>query len=560
MTVISETEKRFLSGLIVFTGVFTGLVISPAVSNDPINIPKICALIVCAAIIAGLVLAKVKVYWKLLNKKFAIVLSLFLLQLLAVLLFSGAPFNQQFYGTFGRNTGFLAYLSLMIISVGASLAANQITLRRIALSLVFMGTISTLYGLLQTSGNDPIKWNNPYNAVITFLGNPNFASSFLGICGIVSFACLLGNLKNRIVSLLLVIQISLILFLTLRSDSQQGVLVFASGIAIVIFVYLSKHRVFSARKFLYPYIAIAGTLGTLVFFATLKLGPLADLIYKLSVRQRGFYWRAAREMMLSHPIFGVGLDSYGDWYFAERSANAAFHTPLVQTNSAHNVFLDLGASGGFPLFILNILLSLLTLWAVIRIFRRQKEFNWVFAALLSAWIAYQAQAIISINQLGLGVWGWILMGSLIGFEYQTRESVGEVDDKQPRIKKRANQTSLSTTVGAVTGLIIGAVVAGQIFTADANFRTGLASQDANKAIAAALAHPEDLNRTLQIASALASNSLIPQANELLDHIIKKNPRSFGAWELKYRITVPNSAQWVEAKNKLNSLNPKALIE
>ena len=557
---ISETEKKFLSGLIIFTGVFTGLVISPSVSNDPINIPKISTLIVCAAIIAGLILAKVKAYWSLLNKKFAIILGLFLLQLLAVLAFSGAPFNQQFYGTFGRNTGFLAYFSLIIISMGVSLAANQITLRRVALSLVFMGSISTFYGLLQTSGNDPIKWNNPYNAVITFLGNPNFASSFLGICGIVTFACLLGSLRNRVVSLLLVVQILLILFLTLRSASQQGVLVFASGIAIVIFVYMSKHPVFSARKFVYPYIAIAGTLGTLVFFATLKLGPLADVIYKLSVRQRGFYWRAAREMMLSNPIFGVGLDSYGDWYFAERSANAAFHTPLVQTNSAHNVFLDLGASGGFPLFILNILLSILTLLAVIRIFRRQKEFNWVFAALLSAWIAYQAQAIISINQLGLGVWGWIIMGSLIGFEYQTRNTSGLAEDKQPRIKRRTNQTSLSTTVGAVLGLIIGAVVAGQIFMADANFRRALKSQDANQAIAAALAHPEDLNRTLQIASALASNSLIPQSKELLNHITELNPRSFGAWELKFRLAEPNSAEWVEAKNKLNVLNPKDLID
>lgn len=556
---IPTSEKKFLAGLIIFSGVFTGLVISPSISNDPINIPKLCVLIICASIVIGLVAAKINTYWKLLNRNFVILLSLFLLQMLAVLLFSGAPFNQQFYGTFGRNTGFLAYVSLIAIALGASLVANAITLHRIALSLVIMGSISIVYGLLQTSGNDPIKWNNPYNAVITFLGNPNFASSFLGICGIVTFACLLGSLKNRIVSLLLVLQISFILFLTLRSDSQQGVLVFTSGLAIVIFVYLSKHKVFSRKAILFPYVALAGTFGTLVFLATLKLGPLADMIYKLSVRQRGFYWRAAREMMLSHPIFGVGLDSYGDWYFAERSANAAFHTPLVQTNSAHNVFLDLGASGGFPLFIINILLSALTLLAIIRIYRRQKEFNWVFAGLLSAWIAYQAQAIISINQLGLGVWGWILMGSLIGFEYLTREDVSNQNENQSTSKKRIKQSSTSLTVGAVTGLVIGSVIAGQIFMADANFRTGLASQDANKAIAAALAQPEDLNRTLQIASALASNSLIPQANELLDHIIKKNPRSFGAWELKYKITTPNSVGWEKAKSKLKFLNPKAPI-
>lgn len=557
---ISASEKKFLAALIIFTGVSTGLVISPSVSNDPINIPKLSVLIICASIIIGLIAAKMKAYWKLLNKKFAILLSLFLLQILAVLLFSGAPFYQQFYGAFGRNTGFLAYFSLIAIALGASLVANEITLHRIAVSLVLMGSVSTVYGLLQTSGNDPIKWNNPYNAVITFLGNPNFASSFLGICGIVTFACLLGSLKNRIISLLLVLQISLILFLTLRSDSQQGVLVFTSGVAITIFVYLSKHKTFSRRTILFPYVVLAGTFGTLVFLATLKLGPLADYIYKLSVRQRGFYWRAAREMMLSNPIFGVGLDSYGDWYFTERSANAAFHTPLVQTNSAHNVFLDLGASGGFPLFIINILLSALTLLAIIRIFRRQKEFNWVFAGLFSAWFAYQAQAIISINQLGLGVWGWILMGSLIGFEYLTREVPDNPNENQPMKRKQIKQSSVSTTVGAVAGLVIGSVVAGQIFMADANFRTALNSQDANKAIAASLAQPEDLNRTLQIASILASNSLTQQANELVDHVIDKNPRSFGAWELKYRLAELNSNDWKEAKKNLNLLNPKVKIE
>ena len=152
------------------------------------------------------------------------------------------------------------------------------------------------------------------------------------------------------------------------------------------------------------------------------------------------------------------------------------------------------------------------------------------------------------------------MGSLIGFEYLTREAPDNQTENQSMRKRQIKQSSTSTTVGAVTGLIIGSVVAGQIFMADTNFRTGLQSQDANKAIAAALAHPEDLNRTLQIASALASNALIPQANELLDHIIKKKPRSFGAWELKYRITTPDSAEREKAKSKLEFLNPKAPIE
>jgi hypothetical protein len=54
----------------------------------------------------------------------------------------------------------------------------------------------------------------------------------------------------------------------------------------------------------------------------------------------------------SHPLTGVGMDSYGDWYRRSRDAQALILPgPNTTTNAAHNVFIDVFAYGGYPLFI-----------------------------------------------------------------------------------------------------------------------------------------------------------------------------------------------------------------
>jgi O-antigen ligase len=54
-----------------------------------------------------------------------------------------------------------------------------------------------------------------------------------------------------------------------------------------------------------------------------------------------------------HPLTGVGMDSYGDWYRRARSENAAtvLPGPKTITNAAHNVVIDFFAFGGWPLLL-----------------------------------------------------------------------------------------------------------------------------------------------------------------------------------------------------------------
>ena len=61
--------------------------------------------------------------------------------------------------------------------------------------------------------------------------------------------------------------------------------------------------------------------------------------------------------------------------------------------------------------------------------KRKTEFDVIFATIVAAWVAYQAQSLISINQLGLGVWGWSLSGLIIGYELNTRPDAVEGNAK-----------------------------------------------------------------------------------------------------------------------------------
>jgi len=562
---ISKTDRNVLSLIVLSAGIGAGLIITPSISMDPINIPKLSVLIPCGFVVAGIVLLSLKKYSLSMNRTFLILLSLFLIQITLVLLLAEAPFNQQFFGVSGRNTGYLAYFSLVFLSLGASFASSPKMLEKIGYSAISIGIISVFYGLLQTSGNDPVKWNNPYNAVITFLGNPNFASSSLGMCSVAAFALILGGKRSLVVKGLLLILVITSVTLTLLSKSQQGTLVFAAGSFAVLTYFLLKHPKFQNKKIQGVYFFATLTVGVITIMGMLNQGPLSSLLYKGSVRQRGFYWNAAKEMILSHPLFGIGLDSYGDWYFAKRSDNAAFLTPTTQSNSAHSIFLDLGASGGIPLFLINIALSLLTVVAIFKLIKRHKTFEWQLAAVIGMWVAYESQALISINQLGLGVWGWIFMGLIIGYEYSTRS--GNLERLEPRngrspvnSKAKSNKESNFVYLGGTIGLAIGMVITIPIFQTDANFRKASGGSDANLAIKASAAYPEDLTRSLQLAEALYGSQLKTQAIDLLNHVLTKNPRSYNAWLLKFKISEQDSADWNEAKSKLESLNPNVPIK
>jgi O-antigen ligase len=346
---VQEKLESSLGRIIGWGLIATTLVVTPLWALDPINPIKMLVVVPVGFMCLGLLLANRKsVSWG----SYKIVLGLigaFVVWQVLVVLVSGGEFNQQLFGSQGRNTGVITYLAFSLVFLGSVVASNAELLKRLVLVVSTVGVASLGYGVIQAVGADPISWVNPYSPVFGFLGNPNFQSSLLGVLGVIIFAQLFTkNLKTKF---LIGAYLLVTLYVIKETASQQGFLVLALGIGVVVGLYV----VWLNRGLGIGYGILSAVGFFVVLFGTLNKGPLASILYKDSVTYRGDYWRAGWNMTVDHPIFGVGMDSYGDWYRRSRTLAATLRRgPDTTSNAAHNVFLDISSYGGFPLLIVYV--------------------------------------------------------------------------------------------------------------------------------------------------------------------------------------------------------------
>jgi hypothetical protein len=62
----------------------------------------------------------------------------------------------------------------------------------------------------------------------------------------------------------------------------------------------------------------------------------------------------------------------------------------------------------------------------------------ILLVLLSAWIGFQAQSVISIDNLSLGIWGWVLSGAIVGLSVNGSVEMNSVNKAVPLAKNKIN--------------------------------------------------------------------------------------------------------------------------
>jgi hypothetical protein len=270
-------------------------------------------------------------------------------------------------------------------------------------------------------------------------------------------------------------------------------------------------------------------------------------------------------MTVQHPFFGVGLDSFGDWYRRARNMAATVRRgPDVTSNSAHNVVIDFSANGGFPLAAIYLFMMALVIIAAVRLIKRTKCFDPVVTGLIAVWIAYQAQSIISLNQLGLAVWGWIISGLIIGYEINTRSD--SVEDPVKNFVKKgrsasniaSNKVAPNTLIGMFVGLLVGLLVGLPPLIASSKFKSALESGNAQVVEQAAYIWPLDPIRMGQVAAALQENKLEQQGLKIVTEAVAKFPDEYGLWAILASMpsaTAEQKAQAAVEMKRLDPLNP-----
>jgi O-antigen ligase len=488
--------------------------------------------------------------------KYKVVLGVtaaFVIWQLLVVVVSGGEFYQQIFGSQGRNTGLITYFGFSLVFIGSVVASNTEQVKRLVVAAFIVGVASLIYGTVQAVGSDPINWVNPYSPVFGFLGNPNFQSSLLGVLGSIAFAQLfVKGLKVQFKALVAAYLLAT-LYIIKETVSQQGFLVLAVGVGVVVGLYfLQLNRNLGIT---YGFLSILGFFA--VLFGTLNKGPLASILYKESVTYRGDYWRAGWKMTVDHPIFGVGMDSYGDWYRRTRTLDATLRRgPDVSSNAAHNVFLDISSYGGFPLVIIYVALMALVVASALKVLKRSKGFDPAFAGLVGAWVAFQAQSIISINQIGLAIWGWVISGLIIGYEINTRTAVNiEPVAKKGRVAGKPAQSSAGSVVALFVAFVLGVLVGMPPYVASTKYKSALETSNPKVIQEAAYIWPLDSSRMIQVALALNENKLVAEGLEVAVDAVAKFPNNFGVWATLDAMTSATPEQKALALAEMKRLDP-----
>ena len=545
--------------------------------TDPVNVTKLFA----AGMVGFGVFAIAAVYgfkqmWQ--TSKLLVISSvLFVLGMVNAAFASSSPMVQNLYGVYGRQTGLICYLILVFTALAATLLRRKRSFEYVIWALIAAGIVNTIYSGYAHVFGDFVGWNNPYGNILGLFGNPDFISAFLGmfIAGVFGYAFskhIYWPYRIPIVLFLLVP-----LWEIKVSHAIQGLVVTGAGLAVVGFYliralgnYLKSKPISIALQSLY--VTVMGIIGGFALAGALQHGPLTSLIYKRSVSLRGQYWNSGIVMGQDHPWTGVGMDAIGDWYRRTRSELAATTTPGAKTviNATHNVIIDMFANGGFPLLLSYLAMIGIGLWAIIRVTLRQPSYDGIFVAMVATWAGYILQSIVSINQIGLAIWGWILLGAIVGYEFTTRPSKEPVlepaQGKKVRTAKKQKELIFSPQLVGGIGVVIGALVAVPPFAADAKWRSALNSQNLQKVEAAlnsTYLTPMDSSRLAQ-AVILFENSKLPDLAYKYAKIgVDFNPQSFDAWRVLYAATqsTPEDKQLALAKMKeLDPRNPDVLAQ
>jgi hypothetical protein len=192
---------------------------------------------------------------------------------------------------------------------------------------------------------------------------------------------------------------------------------------------------------------------------------------------------------------------------------------------------------------------------------RSREFDFAFISLAVAWICYQVQSVISINQIGLAIWGWILGGALIAFEKVTRTSQGsETKSSTPngrRVKKKEN-LGISPLMTGTLGAVVGLLIAVPPYSSDSAWNSALKSGDLNKvekALQTSYLNPQNSNRYLTLFQILEQNKLFDLSYKYAKIATEFNPRSFEAWQMLYYSQKATPAEKSLARDNLLKMDP-----
>lgn len=534
-----NNKKNLIENSSILWWIFGGCAITTLYFNskiqDPFNAPKMWIIILIAAWLSGHIIANNKrAFMSFEIRNFGVLLGIFVLFNFVAAVNTDISFTA-FFGENQRRNGFLTYLALIIFMLAASIYVKFESLKRLNYVAFYTGLILATYGLMQISGLDFVKWNNPYNAVISTVGNPNFAAAVMAMMASIVFGPVLNKSFNayyRVLSMSLTVILLVTIYL---SDARQGLIAFGVGIGVYILVWLYSIKSRLRHLLLGSSIAV----GFLSILGMLQIGPLTSILYKSSVTVRGYYWRAGIEMFKDQPFLGVGVDRYGAYFKEFREVGYPLNYGFnITSSNAHNVPIQIFSTTGVFSGVSYLVIIGFIVWrGVVGIRTNVGNERLFVASIFSAWLAYQAQSIISIDNIGISIWGWVLGGAVVGVSRNIARADTEII-KKPKKNSSSAQFNLRQTFISSMAVALSLVVIVPLYQAEKNmFETRMRFNPESAETKSAFY--EYATKTLKVSQLepsykvnlgayMAASGFTAEGLEVIKSVINSDPRNLDA--------------------------------
>lgn len=397
-------------------------------------------------------------------------------------------------GRAGRHTGLVMYVAYLAVMLVAARTHREVSPTWIIGALLAAAVPVVGYGALQVVGIEPFDWQLIEGGppVFATFGNANFFSAWLGIVAPMALAGALLARWSGWVRAGCAVMAAVALVVAYFSDSLQGVMAGAAGVGLVALVWLFTHqRARAWRWYGVAGAAVVGAAGVAVVVA--GAGPFAALRANLvtSFETRWGKWETALRMAGDHPVLGVGLNDFVDYFHQYRPQWLATQDGLDRTtDTPHNVPLDMLTSGGVLLAGAYVALLAVTAWALVRGLRRlEGQERLLLGGIGGAWLAYQLQSFVSIDVPPLAVLHYVLAGLIIAFgvapawrEWRLPGAPAPAPAKGKGKKKAPKQPLVPLHAPAIAVIVV--VAGGAAWLATVPIRADAAAQTGRQAAAA----------------------------------------------------------------------------
>jgi hypothetical protein len=229
-------------------------------------------------------------------------------------------------------------------------------------------------------------------------------------------------------------------------------------------------------------------------------------------------------------------------------------------DTAHNVPVDMFAFGGWPLFVSYIAMTLFVGITAIRLTLKVRKFDFILVSLVSGWFCYQLQSLISINQIGLAIWGWLFSGLILGYSFNLDRK--EKASGQESVRKAGSNPSKNQilTPGLYAGVfaMVGAIIAVPPLSADMKWRSALLSSQVTSleaSLKSTYLNPSNSYRYFSSAQLLEANKFSAQAHQVVLNGLEFNRDSFNLWKLLYLLQSSTDSERNEALQNMKRLDP-----